>query len=285
LSADQFDDLVFAQPYFDRNGLILACDDGNPVGFVHAGFGADVAEQELCREHGVICAVMVDPEYRRQGIGRRLVELAEAYLRESGATTIQAGPAWPCDPFYFGIYGGSQPAGFLESDLDARPFFERLGYRAEERHIVLQRRIRETTDPVGLRLLTIRRATQLVAMCTEAPRPWWWQTRTGRLDTIDLGLVPKSGGEPFAAVTIVSLDLYIPRWQARPIGLIDLKVAEEYRDQGYDQALIVEVCRRLRDEMVGLAEAHAPEADRNLIAVYQSAGFNEIDAGAVYRKA
>jgi ribosomal protein S18 acetylase RimI-like enzyme len=285
LSADQFDDLVFAQPYFDPKGLILACDGTNVVGYVHAGFGIDPAQARLCHDHGVVCAVMVDPDYRRQGIGRRLVELAEEYLRGAGAATMQAGPAWPCDPFYFGIYGGSQPAGFLESDADAKPFFERLGYRPVSRHLVLQRKIRETSDPVGLRLLTIRRATQLVVIEPGTPRPWWWQTRTGRLDTIDLGLVPKSGGEPFAVVTLVGLDLYIPRWQVRPIGLLDLHVAETHRGQGYDQALLVEVCRRVRDEMVGLAEAHAPSEDHDLIAVCHSAGFKEVDAGVVYRKA
>ncbi len=285
LTADQLDDLTFAQPYFDGNGLILACDEERVVGFVHAGFGPQDGPLQLCREEGVICAVMVDPAYRRQGIGRRLVELAEAYLRDSGAQVFQAGAAPPCDPFYFGLYGGSQPAGFLESDPDAKPFFEKLGYQPSARHIVLQRNFRETSDPVGLRLMAIRRATKLVALEADGPRSWWWQTRPGRLDTIELGLIPKSGGDPFAAVTVIGLDLYIPRWQIRPIGLIDLQIAKAHQGQGYEQALIVEVCRRLRDEMIGLAEAHAAEEDAPLIAIYQSAVFKQVDAGVTYRKA
>lgn len=285
LSADQFDDLTFAQPYFDRKGLILACEGDQAIGYVHAGFRANAAQQQLCRDEGVICAVMVDPDYRRQGIGRRLVELAEEYLRESGAQILRAGAAAPCDPFYFGLYGGSQPAGFLESDADAKPFFESLGYQPASRHVVLQRKIRDTSDPVGLRLMTIRRSTKLVAVESAIPRPWWWQTRPGRLDTIQLGLVPKAGGDPYAEVTVVGLDSYIPRWQIRPIGLIDLQIANTHRGQGYDQALIVEVCRRLRDEMIGLAEAHAAADDAALIAVFHSAGFKEVDAGVVYGKA
>lgn len=284
LSADQFDDLTFAQPYFDPEGLILAFEGSNAVGYVHAGFGVDVSQQQLCRHEGVICAVIVAPEYRRQGIGRQLVGLAENYLRQSGATSIHAGAAAPCDPFYFGLYGGSQPAGFLQSDAAAGPFFERLGYQPETRHLVLQRSIGAAPDPVGLRLVSIRRSTQLAAIESKPRKPWWWQTRPGRLDTVQLGLLPKSGGEPFAEVTVIGLDLYIPRWQVRPIGLMDLIVPEKYQRKGYGQALLVEVCRRMREEMVGLAEAHARSDDLAALAVLKSAGFKEVDVGVVYRK-
>ena len=30
---------VFSKPYFDREGLIIAVDDGRTVGFAHAAFG------------------------------------------------------------------------------------------------------------------------------------------------------------------------------------------------------------------------------------------------------
>jgi ribosomal protein S18 acetylase RimI-like enzyme len=85
-------------------------------------------------------------------------------------------------------------------------------------------------------------------------------------------------------VTVVGLDLYIPRWKVRPIGLIDLIVSERYRRKGYGQALLVEVCRRVREEMVGLVEAHARTDDAPSLAVLRSSGFKEVDAGVVYRK-
>jgi ribosomal protein S18 acetylase RimI-like enzyme len=85
-------------------------------------------------------------------------------------------------------------------------------------------------------------------------------------------------------VTIVGLDLYIPRWKVRPIGLIDLIVPDRYRRKGYGQALLVEVCRRVRTEGVGLVEAHARSDDEPALAVIRSAGFKEVDTGVVYRK-
>ena len=48
--------------------------------------------------------------------------------------------------------------------------------------------------------------------------------------------------------------------------------------------LLDEVCRRVRDEMIQLAEAHTLETNVAGIAVLKSAGFKQVDAGVVYRK-
>src|SRR5690606_11483482 len=101
--ADIFESVVFSQPYFDPKGLIVAEDAGRPIGFLHAGFGADATQSTIDPTTGTICMVMVDPAYRRQGIGRELVGRGEEYVRAAGTTVIQAGPAAPRDPFYFGI--------------------------------------------------------------------------------------------------------------------------------------------------------------------------------------
>ena len=45
LSVDLLEQYVFAKLYFDYQGLILACDDGEAVGFAHAGFGPDDDEE------------------------------------------------------------------------------------------------------------------------------------------------------------------------------------------------------------------------------------------------
>src|SRR5690606_24238554 len=97
-----FELLNFAQRYFDRHGLILAIDtdSGEAVGMIHAGFGPDDQESKADTGVGVICAVMVRPDYRRQGVGRELVRRAEEYLRSRGSDSIFAGPAAPYDPFY-----------------------------------------------------------------------------------------------------------------------------------------------------------------------------------------
>ena len=284
LRCDAFETLNFAQPYFDPEGLILASDGERVVGMVHAGFGTNDTENGLMLESGVICLILVHPEYRRQGIGRELVNRAEDYLKRRGATNIFAGPAEPLDPFYFGIYGGSQPSGFLLSDPDADQFFRALNYEPFERHAIFQRDISQQSDPTSMRLIAIRRKMQLAIAHQRERMSWWWITRFGRLDSVRFQLVPKDRGEAVAEVTVLGLDLYLEKWQERAIGLTDLRVEEDQRMQGYGQALLVEVCRRMREEMVTRVEAHASETNAGALAVLQSAGFERVDTGIVYLK-
>lgn len=281
---DVFDDVVVAQTYFDRDGLIVAVDGTEVVGFAHAGFGPTRDESTLQFTDGVICMVIVHPAHRRQGIGRELVRRAEAYLRDRGATSIQAGASPGRDPFYCGIYGGAESSGLLESEPFAIPFFESMDYVPKTRRLILQRDLETKNDPVSLRLLNARRATRLDVPELTQPRTWWWQTRRGRLDSLDFALIPKSGGEPLAQVTVVGLDFYIPCWGTRAAGLVDLRVRPDARKKGFGQACLIEVCRHFRQEMISLVEAHVPADDTPALAVFACAGFSPVDSAVVYEK-
>ena len=105
---------VFAKPYFDRHGLILAFEEDALVGFVHAGFGPNPDRSDLDISIGVICLLMVRPRDDQLAIRQRLVEEAERYLLARGATEIRAGCIRTSSPFYLGLYGGSDMAGILE---------------------------------------------------------------------------------------------------------------------------------------------------------------------------
>jgi ribosomal protein S18 acetylase RimI-like enzyme len=289
-STDVFELFNYSQQFFDRNGLILASDDHGVVGFVHAGFAYQQDGAGLDRNTGVVAAIMVHPRRRRQGIGRELLRRAEAYLRDAGVREIRGGPAPLTDAFYFGLYGGSRPSGFLLSDPLAGPFLLANGYDVLEKHLVYQRNLTESRDPVSVRLLTVRRQTELAIADSPSNPSWWWYTHFGRWDSVGIDslrfrLIPKGGGEPLAGVTVLGLDQYIPAWQQRAIGLVDVHVDEDRRGQGYGQTLLVEVLKRLRQELITVAEIHAPESNEVANAVIRATGFAAVDTGIVYRKA
>jgi GNAT superfamily N-acetyltransferase len=284
-----FEVFNYAQLFFDPAGLILACDGPQVVGLAHAGFCCTDDESRLDYSRGVIALVLVHPAYNRRGIGRELVQRAEQYLVERGAKEIFAGPSPQRDPFYFGLYGGTRPSGFLESDPAAGDFFRGIGYVEHERHGVYQRNLSASRDPINLRIAAIRRQTELAIVDKPYHPTWWWYTHFGRWDSagIDLlrfRLVRKSDGEPLAGVTVIGLDQYIPVWQKRAIGLVDLFVVESLRGQGYGQTLLVEVLKRLRQELIDLAELHTPETNELATRVVQAAGFVRVDTGVVFRK-
>lgn len=284
LTPDAFEIACFSRPYFDRAGLIVAHEGARIVGFAHAGFAVRPDHQNLDFETGVICAVIVHPSFRRQGIGRELVRQAEDYLQSRGVQTIFAGPSPGRDPFYVGIYGGCQPAGFLESDPASTPFFTALGYEIAERHLIYYRENGATNPPVDFRQMAVRRKTQLAVVDGAQKQDWWWNARYGILDSIRFALIPKDSTTPLAIATVVGLDFYFPKLQQRAVGITDIMVIGEDNGNAYDEILLSVVCKRMRQDLVTHLEIHAREDDVHRRKIIEASGFTPADAGTVFRK-
>ena len=282
-TVELFDHLLFAQQHFRRESLVVAERDGEVVGAALCGFGPGAGGARLDRARGVIAAVVVAPDARRKGVGRELVNRAVAALRAGGAKSITAGQAPPADPFLVGLYGGSEPAGFLDSDPAAAGLMAACGFRPARRVVVLHR---DAGDPgrTGFQVLAARRKCLLRVREAYEGESWWWATRHGRLDTLRFELAPKgaAGGTlPTAAVTITGLDLYAARWGVRAVGLHGLTLAA-HATPAHGQALLLDVLRRLREQAVDLAEIHCDEADVDGLAMLERLGFERVDAGTVY---
>ena len=285
ITCDALDLLVFSVQYFDPRGLIVALEDDQIVGFVHAGFGSNDTGSAISPQSGVICLVLVHPDFRRMGIGTELVRRAEAYLQNAGTIVVQAGAAPPRDPFYMLLYGGCEAAGFLASDPLADPFFRALKYEPRDRLLLYQRDLKASPDPIDFRVVTNRLKYQL--LITDQPRTLapWWVTRMGQLETLRFQEIPRHGGESVAECLCVGLETYTHTWKCRAVGLSDLFVPPPQRRKGYAKTLLLDVCRRLREEQVDVVEMHVSADNADGIKLLESTGFHCVDTGVVYHRA
>ena len=285
LSVDVLDHLLFAQRHFDPRLVTVAEEGGDVIGWSLAGHGPNAAGTGTDRARGVLAAVLVRPDRRGGGVGRELVRRAVAGLRDRGAETVVAGGSPPDDPFLVGLYGGGEPAGFLDSDPAAAPFLAACGFRPARRIAVLQRDAAER-GRTGFQVLAARRKSHLRVSDERPDATWWWATRYGRLDTLRFELAPKSPAPvaPSAGVTLIGLDLYAARWGLRAVGLHGLRLGPG-GTPAHAQALLLDVCRRLREEAVDRLEIHADESDADRLALLARIGFERVDAGTVFRPA
>ena len=140
ISHGLFETQILSKPYFEPDGLIVAVQDGEIVGFVHAAFGPAKDHSTLNRQCGIICMMMVQSKNQADEIRLGLLERAEQYLRQHGSTEIYIACRFPDGPFYLGLYGGSQIPGLLEQvHAGGISFFEAAGYAAVKRIDIMQR--------------------------------------------------------------------------------------------------------------------------------------------------
>ena len=275
---------VFSKPYFDPEGLIIAESGGRAVGFVHAGFGPNAEQTALSHETGVTCMIAVHPAFRRHDVGGDLLRRSEAYLRDRGAKELLAGPMRPNNPFYFGLYGGSDSPGFLTSDWAAGPFFEQHGYRGWNTTLVFQRKLDQPLSIVDARFTALRRKYDVQILPRTVIGSWWQECVLGVLEPVEFRLEDRTNGQPAARAMIWEMKGYGSRWNYPAAGIIDIQVKAELRRQGLAKYLLTQLLRYLQDQYFGIAEVQTLERNQAACSLFRSLGFEQVDVGRCYRK-
>ena len=146
---------LLRSPRADR-GLRRPKADKKIVGFAHAGFGPSADQNTLSTERGVTCLVLLRPD-AEPSVAGELLARCEGYLRASGSKTLFGGGNYPLSPFYFGLYGGSELAGVLDSDPKLQALFRDQGYREIGRSLILRRDLTQFRPIVDRQQMQIRR--------------------------------------------------------------------------------------------------------------------------------
>ena len=83
---------------------------------------------------------------------------------------------------------------------------------------------------------------------------------------------------------MVGLDCYLGCWNERAVGFTDLYVTPDLRGKGYAQTLVLEVIRRLRQELVTRVELHVPADAPEVEKVADACAMQQVDMGIAYVK-
>jgi ribosomal protein S18 acetylase RimI-like enzyme len=275
---------VFCKPYFDAAGLIVALDGEQRVGFAHAGFGPNATETTLSHTTGVTCLVGVRSSHRRQGIGSELLGRSEAYLRVHGARTLYAGSMRPLNPFYFGLYGGSELPGFLDSDKAAGPFLEHHGYQPVETCLVFQRTLDRPINVADGRFANVRRRFEVRVVPRVGVRSWWQECVLGFVEPLEFRLDETQTGQVAARAEVWEMEGFSWRWGLPAVGIIDLSVHPDFRRQGLAKFLMTHILRYLQDQYFGIVEIQTMQRNQPAVNLFRAVEFEQVDFGRVYRR-
>lgn len=284
LSVSIFDRLVLSKPYFDRAGLIVATDDDRPVGFAHAGFGPTADEKDISTQRGVTCMLMVAPHAQHDDIARELLTQSEDYLIRRGAKVLYGGCIEPLNPYYLGLYGGSELPGVLATHTQLLELFRSAGYREAERTVIMHRQTAGFRPVVDRQQMQVRKNYR-VDTTPDPPAETWWEACTiGQTERIRFELVPKTGGLPVAVATFWDIEPLASSWGVRAMGLMRMATLEATRRQGLATFLLGESLRQLQSQGIMQIELQCMQHNSAAVKLYTKHGFREVDQGVVLVK-
>ncbi len=278
------DELVFSKPYYDRQGLILALEDDQPVGFAHAGFGPDPAYRRLEFSRGTTALLLVKPHPAHESIAQELLRHSEQYLRSQGATTLLGGATQELAPYYFGLYGGSLLPGVLAADTATVQLYRSAGYREREFCRILRRELAGFRPPVDRNLMQLRRQFQLQKELEALPTTWWHASLFGSTDVLRFTLVPKSGGSPVVTASLWDIEPLASSWGVHAMGLLQLQVHDDTSTSTLVTFFLGELVRQLQDYSTTMVECQVAVDDSVLATVCRQLGFEEVDRGLLFDK-
>ena len=163
-------------------------------------------------------------------------------------------------------------------------FLEPQGYHHNGNTRILQRDLTVGRDPVSARLIRHRRRMNLVITDRVADMPWWWHVRFGQLDALKFDLQERQGEAVVASGQIIGLDVYVPKWGVRAVGMKDVWVPEKERRHGYGFSLVLEICRRLREQSIQIIEAQVDAGNAAAYKLFTNAKFEQVQELVTFRR-
>ena len=285
LSGQGFDAQVIEKPHFEAAGLIVAEQEGKVVGFAHAGFGPPEpigAPHQLCHEMGTIAMLVVEPGPENPELERGLIDASERYLRRRGASVLYAGGHFPLNPFYWGIYGGSEGAGILSGHEAFQRSVARAGYQPVSTTVLMEvdlsaPEVRDSRAPL------IRRQARVEVTEDVMPGSWWEALAIDAYRPTLYQLLSKADESVLARATTWDMSAFGRGDGRGRLGLIDLEVDPARRRKGFGRHLINEILRQARAELIAVVAVQTPATNLPAMALFESLGFRPIETGTLFR--
>jgi ribosomal protein S18 acetylase RimI-like enzyme len=286
VSVDLFEQFIFGKLYFDYRGLVLAMDDGQAVGFAHAGFGPNESLSRISTQRGVVCVLIVRPDLgpQQEEIAAGLLAQCEAYLWARGAGTIHGGAVQPLIPFYSGLYGGGWPPGVLDADALALEVYRGHGYEEIGRTLIFCRDLETFRPPVDRQQVQFRRQMS-VEMRVDPPSQNWWEACTvGDFDLTRFEIVSRGSNVPLATAVVRRLDPGVALGSPPAAGVLDLQVVPAYQRQGLGTFVLGEAFRHLAREGIASVEIQVHEGDQAALGLCRKLGLQQTNQGHIFCK-
>jgi len=275
---------------FEPAHFLLACEGDRLLGVAHVG----VRSEEYCAAvfHGwpggpqaYLALLAVAPDARRQGIGGRLFDAAQAVVAASGKLSIDG----QCvNPFYGNseapftpFFGTTEGISIPWEEAGTRRFFEKRGYQPRYRAVTMEAHLPPEGAAEGWVDEGRKRGFVLEVLPSRMPELGSVLIHARRLPSevaFDAVTAHREG-----IVCALAIGYRMAVVDPARFGIYEVRVADGLRGQGLGPAVLAMLLRNAAAKGVRIAEALTiPDLSKGATEMYVRMGFREAASWAIY---
>ncbi len=174
MTSERLENQILGNILFDPQGLIIAFDDDQPLGFIHVSFAPNGRGTDIDPRIGILFSPIVPAQTPdRQRVIEELIRAGERYFQARGTQRWFAGGYANASPFYTGLYGPCNPDGILESDQPVIDALKSSGYSLFSSSCLFQVMLNQYEMGIDQKIHETRRHYSTQRMSRWTPPNWW----------------------------------------------------------------------------------------------------------------
>jgi hypothetical protein len=182
------------------------------------------------------------------------------------------------------MYGGSDVAGVLDSNVGWVSLLTNCGYEPRVRRLLAGRTLAGFRPPVDRKQMQVRRKFKIAGPKSVLPDNWWDACVWALHEWTRFSLVLSGGGEPIISATFWDIEPLGRNWGVRTVGLVKIDDTPEAREEGLTTNLLGEALRQYQSAGYGRFETLIADTDTSLRSILSDLGLTEYDQGALWTK-
>lgn len=274
---------VLNKPYFEPDSFWIACENGLPVGFLHATLGANRDGSDVGTAWGLVNAICIAPRVDEGEIAMALLSEAKKYFVARECREWYALSSTKHYAFYIGVAPGDGWLGVPLEDSRTREWLVRDQWEPVFPNQLWEVDLNTFRPPMDRNQIQIRRQCQVSRLLDGISPAWWLASSLGHAEEIRFQLQVRQA--PFDAidvsfwcpdVTIQGLDsqaTYLMLPEFPKTGVAADRIA----------FLLAESLRQLHQERVTRVRTVSSMDSPEAMLVLQRLGFHSKGSGLSFR--
>ncbi len=255
---------------FRPEHLLVARVGPRIVGMLHR----HTVEEPYYTPAGVVEMVLVDPDFRRQGLADALLAETLACFVAEGVSLVDGFGSWPYSPFYATLIDGSERSGVFLDCKGLLRLFLKHGFRRTRESLLMRCSLADNLPPLPERLAPHLAKTNVHWTCRQSPDTWLdFVFRGWRL--YEHALTDPRGVLLSRAIT-ARMDGLSDHTRREFRAVFGVNTPETLRGRGWATLNLHQLLTRLRADGAAEAELHVYADNEPAVRLYRRLGFETV---------